>query len=78
VLEAELLQLAGESDLAADDDEAADWPDCAVAMLVAVGELSRLEISWLFALAEAAVAAVPGAGAGSAIEFSAGACELLW
>jgi hypothetical protein len=47
-------------------------------MLVAVGELSRLEISWLFALAEAAVAAVPGAGAGSAIEFSAGACELLW
>jgi hypothetical protein len=81
VLEAEfLLTLPVESDLtAATADDAAVWPDCAAAMLVASGELSRLEISGLFVLAEAAATSTAGLGviAGGAIEFCAEACELL-
>jgi hypothetical protein len=80
VLEVELLLLPlPESDLPATADAAADWPDCAAEMLVATGELSRLDISGLFVLAEAAATSTAGLGviAGSAIEFCAEACELL-
>ena len=74
-----LLLLLAESDPAA-ADAAADWPDCAAARLALTGELSRLDISGLFVLAEAAVEATadPGVDAGSAIGFCAEACELFW